>query len=42
MSLGLAIVAAAVGRIDKFSVYTEEPAPRNIYVGRLFNVHDIV
>lgn len=38
----LAIVAAAIGRIYKFSVYSEEPAPRNIYISCLFNVHHIV
>lgn len=38
----LAIVAAAIGRIYQFGVYTEEPAPRGINIGCLFNVHDII
>lgn len=38
----LAIVAAAIGRIDQLSVYAEEPASRNVDVGRLFDVYNII
>lgn len=38
----LAVVAAAIGWIDQFSVYAEEPAARNIYVGCLLNVDHII
>ena len=40
--LELAIEAAAIGRIYQFTVYSEEPAPRNIYIGWLFNVNYII
>lgn len=42
LTFELAIVAAAIGRIYQFSVYAEEPAPRGIYIGCLFNVHYII
>lgn len=40
--LELAIVAAAIGRIYQFCVYAEEPAPRRVHIGGLFNVHNII
>lgn len=42
LTFQLAIIAAAIGRIYQFSVYAEEPAARNIYIGSLFDVHYII
>ena len=38
----LAVVAAAVCRIYQLGVHSEDPTPRQIYVGRLLNVHNVV
>lgn len=38
----LAVVAAAIGRINQFSVYAEEPASWNVDVGRLFNIYHFI